>query len=314
MERKKTLAGRLKEIFGRMGIGHESLDASLLDDLEDALVEGDLGPAVAAEVVGELRERVRREKLREPAQVTARLRELLEGYVKAAPLEPERGRLNVFLVLGVNGVGKTTTIAKMADFYRRRSGVERQLLSAADTFRAAAIEQLTLWGERLGLPVIRQSPGADPGAVVYDSITAARARDAELVLVDTAGRMHTREHLVKELAKVDRIVQARLGDGVYRKVLVLDATTGQNALRQAEVFHQAVGVDRAVLTKYDSTARGGAVIPICRALGIPFSFLGSGERLQDLAPFDPKAYVESLVSIAADGGAGGGDRTGGAGE
>ena len=136
--------------------------------------------------------------------------------------------------------------------------------------------------------MIRQAAGADPGAVVYDSLTSARARGAEAVLVDTAGRMHTREHLVKELVKVDKIVRARLDDGVYRKILVLDATTGQNALRQAEVFHQAVGVDRAILTKYDSTARGGSVVPICRTLGIPFSFLGTGERLEDLVPFEPR--------------------------
>ncbi len=302
IEQKKTLAARLKEIFGRGG-----WDESLLEDLEDALIEGDLGPAVAAEVVGRLREQAWAARPHDPARIVGRLRELLEGYVKTAPLAPERGRLNVFLVLGVNGVGKTTTIAKLADRFRRVDGVERQVLSAADTFRAAAIEQLALWGERLGLPVIRQSPGADPGAVVYDSLASARARGAEAVLVDTAGRMHTREHLVKELAKVDKVIQARLEGGVYRKVLVLDATTGQNALRQAEVFHQAVGVDRAVLAKYDSTARGGSVIPICRALGIPFSFLGTGEKLQDLEPFDPQSFVESLVRTA-DGEESGGRR------
>jgi fused signal recognition particle receptor len=291
MERKKTLAVRLREIFGRGG-----WDASYLEELEDALIEGDLGPQVASETVERLKEQIRRDRGSDRGEVVGRLRELLAGYVRVAPLEPEKGRLNVFLVLGVNGVGKTTTIAKLAAYLREHAGVEKLLLSAADTFRAAAIEQLGLWGERLGIPVIRQSPGADPGAVVYDSISSARARGAEVVLVDTAGRMHTKEHLVKELAKVDRIIQSRLEDGRYRKVLVLDATTGQNALRQAEVFHQAVGVDCAILAKYDSTARGGIVIPICRDLGIPFSFLGVGEKLEDLVPFDPAAYVESLVS------------------
>ena len=197
-------------------------------------------------------------------------------------------------MLGVNGVGKTTTIAKMAQHFRTRRGVERILLVAGDTFRAAAIDQLKLLGERLGMPVVAQEQGADPGAVIFDGITSAAARGTELVIADTAGRLHNREALVKELAKIDKIVKARADGASYQKILVLDATTGQNSLAQAEVFHRAVGVDAIVLSKCDSTAKGGMVVPICRELGVPFAYIGLGEKLDDLEIFDPEQYLDSL--------------------
>jgi len=192
-------------------------------------------------------------------------------------------------------VGKTTTIAKLAQWYRRSQGIESTVLVAGDTFRAAAIDQLRLLGERLGLPVVAQEPGADPGAVIFDGIASARARGAELVIADTAGRLHNREALVKELAKIDRIVRAKAPGDASRRLLVLDATTGQNALAQAEVFHAAVGIDALVLAKYDSTAKGGMVVPISRTLGVPFAFVGVGEKPDDLEPFDVERYLESLL-------------------
>jgi fused signal recognition particle receptor len=206
-----------------------------------------------------------------------------------------RGSLNVIMVLGVNGVGKTTSIAKLAHYYRTVEGIPEIVLAAADTFRAAAIEQLEIWGERLGLRVVRQQQGSDPGAVVYDALTSAAAKSGELVIVDTAGRLHTKANLVRELEKVDRVVRARVSDGAYTKLLVIDATTGQNAYRQAEVFHQAVGVDGLVLSKYDSTAKGGILVPLCRDLHIPVAFVGTGEKLDDIAPFDTDSYLDELL-------------------
>jgi fused signal recognition particle receptor len=210
-------------------------------------------------------------------------------------LDPER--LNVFLVLGVNGVGKTTTIAKLAQYYRAAAGTEGIVLAAGDTFRAAAIEQLALHGERLGMRTVKQIPGADPGAVIYDALESARSRGDRLVLADTAGRMHSKQNLVNELAKIDKIVKNRAADAVYRRILVIDATTGQNALRQAEIFHEAVGLDAIILAKYDSTAKGGILVPIARELGIPCAFLGRGETYDSLVPFDARTYLAELLGV-----------------
>jgi fused signal recognition particle receptor len=171
------------------------------------------------------------------------------------------------------------------------------LLAAADTFRAAAIDQLVLWGQRLEVPVIRQDPGADPGAVIFDAISSAQANGKDLLIADTAGRMHNKEHLVKELAKIDKIAAGRLEGRAYKKILIIDATTGQNALRQAEVFHEAVGVDSIILAKYDSTAKGGIAVAVSRELGIPFSFLGVGERPEDIEPFGAEAYLNRLLEV-----------------
>jgi fused signal recognition particle receptor len=264
------------------------------EKLEDILVEADIGPATAARLLAELRQRIRSEGGRDRESFLASLKQLLGGYLRAEALEPAPGALSLFLVLGVNGVGKTTTIAKLADWYRRRG--RKVILAAGDTFRAAAIDQLALWGERLELPVVRQAPGADPGAVIFDAIASAKARGADLVLADTAGRLHNKAHLMKELGKIDKIVRARLDPTGYRKVLVIDATTGQNALRQAEVFRETVGVDSVILAKYDSTAKGGVVVSICRDLGLPVSFIGTGEKLGDIAPFDRARFLDALVS------------------
>jgi len=292
MSETKEWARRLRELFGRRRV-----DEDFYEQLEEILLEGDLGPSLSEEVVGELRACGRGTRAEDLEELSGRLKPILSAHLRAQPLLPRRGSLNLFLVLGVNGVGKTTTIAKMADYYRRTQGLRNMLLAAADTFRAAAIDQLALWGERLGLPVIRQEPGADPGAVIYDAISSGLARGAELILADTAGRMHTKAHLVKELAKIDKIIRARLEGPVYRKILVIDTTTGQNALRQAEVFQEAIGVDSVILAKYDSTAKGGVALAISKLLGLPFSFLGTGEKLGDLAGFDTDRFLDTLLAV-----------------
>ncbi len=287
-ERKpRGLAARLGAL---LGIGKR--DEQFYEQLEDALIEADLGTQAALEIVDRLRKDGGGGGLPELA---GRVREMLLGELKAIAPAPEGQGPGLMLVLGVNGVGKTTTVAKLAAFYRRALGMQDVLLCAADTFRAAAIDQLRALGERLELRVVSQQPGSDPGAVIYDAITSARARSTPLIVADTAGRMHSRTDLVRELEKIDRVVRGRLGGGWYHKALVIDATTGQNALQQAEVFHQAIGIDSVILAKSDSTAKGGIVVPISRALHLPFSFIGVGERLEDLAPFDVASYLDSLL-------------------
>jgi fused signal recognition particle receptor len=284
------IGARLANLFGL-----NKPDDEVYEQMEDILIEADLGPLVAMETVDALKERVRRDNLTSREDILSELKSILRESLVVSSLIPKRDKLNLFLILGVNGVGKTTTIAKLAEHYRRHHGIEGILLSAADTFRAAAIDQLEVWGERLNIAVISQAPGADPGAVIFDTISSARAKGTELILADTAGRMHTKQDLVRELSKIDRVIRSKLDDEEYKKVLIIDATTGQNALHQAEVFHDAVGVDSVVLAKYDSTAKGGIVVPICRRIGLPISFLGTGEKLDNLTPFDPELYLESLV-------------------
>lgn len=278
---------------GLLGSGMNSTE--LLQELEDVLIEGDIGARVAAEVILELERALPVNKTITREELAGRLITLLNTFLEIDVPQISRGRLNLFLVLGVNGVGKTTTLAKLAHFFRNEQGVQKILFSAADTYRAAAVDQLSILGGRLDVPVISQSSGADPGAVIYDSITSATSHGIELLLADTAGRMHTKEHLVRELAKVDGVIKKRIGDGVYHKVLIIDATTGQNALHQAEVFHDAVGVDSVILAKYDSTARGGIALTISKQLQIPFSFIGTGEQISDLVPFESAEYLRSLL-------------------
>ncbi len=283
------LGRRLRELFARA-----ARDESFFEELEDALVEGDLGGRFAAALTDELREAATGGVASDRDAMVSLLEERLRERVRVRHIDLVGGELNVLLVVGVNGVGKTTTIAKLAHRFSAQ-GVRDIVLAAADTFRAAAVEQLEVWGERLGVRVIAQGTGADPGAVVYDSITSALSRGSELLIVDTAGRLHNKATLVKELEKLDKIIRSRCTDGILHKLLVIDATTGQNALRQAEAFNEAIGVDSCVLAKYDSSARGGIVVPICSQLGIPFSFVGTGEGLEDLRDFDAGTYVSGLV-------------------
>lgn len=290
---RKGLGEKLKGLFR----GTSQEEEEFYEELEDLLIEADLGSKVTFETVGALRERVRSQKLKGKNEVARALKELLSEYVKKRDLSLDPDRLNIFLVLGVNGVGKTTTIAKMAEYYRRTEGTDKIVLAAADTFRAAAVEQLATHGERLGFRVVRQSTGSDAAAVVFDALESAVSRKERLVLIDTAGRMHNKANLVQELAKIDKIVKRKAEGANYRSILIVDATTGQNALRQAELFNEAVGVEALVMAKYDSSAKGGVIIPIARELGIPCAFLGEGEGYGDLVPFDPAGYLADLLDV-----------------
>lgn len=279
---------RLRAIFGLKYISEESWE-----DLADTLVEGDLGAVLADSITGELKALCEKEKIRDGENARKRLKELLLPWIKTTDLGITEGSLNIFMLLGVNGTGKTSTAAKLANRYKGKP-----ILAAADTFRAAAIDQLKVHGGRLGLRVVAHEQGADPGAVIFDAIEAARAASSELLIVDTAGRMHTKENLVRELAKMDKIISGR-GSGILQKrILVLDATTGQNALRQAEVFSQSVKLDAFILTKYDSGARGGAALAVMKNLGIPIAFICNGEKYESIEPMNPSDFLDDFLGLS----------------
>lgn len=301
----RTFADRLKEGllssqrafrdgFDRLLSAGRPFDEALLEELEDLLVGADLGAGTAREFVIRVREEVGRGRLTVSDDVRALLRRhLMEALAEAASPLSLSGRPTVVLILGVNGSGKTTTAGKMAHALRGEG--KSVLLAAADTFRAAAIEQLQVWGERAGVEVIRQGPGADPSAVVWDAVKAAIARQVDALIIDTAGRLHTKTPLMEELAKVKRVVDRHIPGGPHESLMVLDAPTGQNGLAQAKLFHEGVGLTGLVLTKLDGTAKGGIVVRIYRELGLPIKFVGVGERIEDLQPFDPKAFVSALI-------------------
>lgn len=270
-------------------------DEEFFEDFEDLLIEGDFGALAAIDVSDQLRSARAEKKLKGRDELLNALSTILNSQLKVSELGVQEDVLNIFMVLGVNGVGKTTTIAKLAEYIRRQLGIDKVILCAADTFRAGAIEQLCIQGERLGMRVVHQQSGSDPGAVVYDAIESAKARDESVILVDTAGRMHNKANLVKELQKIDKVVTSRASNAQYRRLLVIDANTGQNAFRQAEIFNDAVGIDSCVMAKYDGSAKGGVAVAISRQLGVPISFLGTGEGLGDLVPFDPATFISNLL-------------------
>ena len=271
------------------------VDDVMLEELEELLVAADLGVREAAEFVGRVRAEAKRTGALSAQDVRALLRRFLEETLAgaAAPLNVDAAP-SVILMLGVNGAGKTTSTGKLAALLRA-SG-KSVLLAAADTFRAAAVEQLEEWGRRSGAAVIRQGPGADPAAVVFDAVKAATARGVDVLLVDTAGRLHTKSNLMDELAKLKKVVSRQLPGAPHECLMVLEASTGQNALPQARLFHEAVGLTGLVLTKLDGTAKGGIVVRIYRELGVPIKLIGVGEQVEDLQPFDPKAFVDGLIS------------------
>jgi fused signal recognition particle receptor len=274
----------LRAAFGEEG-------AAAWDDVEETLIAGDVGAALAMDVVEKARAKVHADG--KEAAVREQLAALLVSRdVHWEPRATADGQPAVVLVVGVNGTGKTTTIGKLATRYAAEG--RSVILAAADTFRAAAIDQLRIWAERAAVPVVAHAPGADPGAVVYDALDAAVARDADLVIADTAGRLHTKANLMDELSKIRRIVDKRLPGAQPETLFVLDATTGQNGLAQAKAFHEAVGLTGIVLTKLDSTAKGGIVFAIEDALDVPVRFVGVGEQVGDLVPFDPEAFVAAL--------------------
>ena len=302
---KQAVASTKAQLVERLeGIveGKQTVDQSVLDDLEATLITADLGVKTTTEILDRLREQVSYRKLTEPRQLRAAVEEeilkILEnpalGRQGAAPAakQPPPGMPAVIFVVGVNGVGKTTSIAKLANLYLQEN--RKPLLCAADTFRAAATEQLEIWAARLKLDIVKHKAGADPAAVLFDALTAARTRHYDLVIVDTAGRLHTKYNLMAELQKMCRIAAREIPDAPHEVLLVIDATTGQNGLAQARQFIERGGATGIILTKLDGTAKGGVVIAIARELGLPIQFVGVGEKADDLLPFDPRQFVASL--------------------
>ena len=287
---KENMLGPLEDLLRR-----GKLDEEFYADLEAVLIQADVGVSTADKLLARLQEGVRRQRLIGPAQVKDLLAGEILGILAEARADLDlAARDVVYLVVGVNGVGKTTTIAKLAERIHRTG--RKVLLVAADTFRAAATEQLQAWGQRLGLDVVHHQAGADPAAVAFDGLAAANARKYEVILVDTAGRLHTQVNLMEELRKVRRVVEANLNGRTLRVLLVLDATTGQNALHQAQVFREAVGAETAILTKLDGTAKGGIIIALADQLRLPIALIGVGERADDLREFVPEDFVRALFA------------------
>lgn len=289
---KKSFGEKIKGLFSKKS----AINEEFFEDLLDILVEGDIGAKVAYEIVDELEDFCKKEKILEQDLIMKELKNLLLNNVKVVNFEPEKDKVNVWMILGVNGVGKTTSVAKMANWYKNK-GIDNLVLASADTFRAAAIEQLNMHGEKIGVRVVSHQHGSDPSAVVFDAAEAVRAKGPGLVLADTAGRLHNKENLVRELQKIDKICRQKADEGAYKKIIVIDSTTGQNALRQAEVFNEAVGVDAIIMTKYDSTAKGGVAITIGRELNIPVLFICTGEKYENIDIFNPDEYIKDFLGL-----------------
>ncbi len=270
------------------------IDEELFEELEELLVMGDVGVPTAQKICEELRERVKKDGIKDPAMINSLLEQIISEMLSGGEELDVSTSPSIILVIGVNGVGKTTTIGKLANNLSKQG--KKVILAAADTFRAAAIEQLDIWAQRSGCEIIKQNEGSDPAAVIFDAISAAKARNADVIICDTAGRLHNKKHLMDELAKINRIIDRELPDAAKEKLLVLDATTGQNAVNQAEQFRQATGITGIVLTKLDGTAKGGVVLAIKDGLGIPVKFIGVGEQIDDLQPFDSESFAKALFA------------------
>ena len=286
---KKTRDTLSKKLF--FAFSARELDDEFYDNLEEALLAGDVGIQSTETVIEELKDRAFREKIKRPEDAKELLKDIL---VEDIDYEIEEYSYPLVILLsGVNGVGKTTAIGKLAHMFREQG--KSVVVAAADTFRAAASEQLEVWGERAGVRVIRHNEGADPAAVVFDAVSSAKARGTDVVLVDTAGRLHNKKNLMEELKKICRVVERELPNADFRKYLVLDATTGQNAVQQAEIFSEAIDTDGIILTKLDGTAKGGVVLAISIALELPVVYIGVGEKIDDLIPFDAKDFIDALI-------------------
>jgi len=297
-QRLKDQIARTRESFvkqvDRLFLGKKEIDADLLDRLEEILITADLGVSTATELIGRIREKVKRKELSDAFALKNYLREEILALLRSPQKEGEEitARPFVILVIGVNGTGKTTTIGKLA--HRFKGLGQNVMLVAADTFRAAAIEQLEIWSKRAGTDFIKQKSGYDPSAVVYDALEAAQSRKTDVMIIDTAGRLHTKVNLMEELKKVQRVIQKKMPGAPHEILLVLDATTGQNAISQAKLFNSALGVTGMVLTKLDGTAKGGVVVGISNELKVPIRFIGIGEKMEDLREFDPDTFVSAL--------------------
>ena len=287
---KKSFGEKLKNLFSR------KIDGEFFESLTDSLVEGDIGAKTAFEITDELESICRQKKITEQSDIMLELKALLLKNIRQVKLEPDMTKENVWMVLGVNGVGKTTSVAKLALWFKNH-GVENLVLASADTFRAAAIEQLDTHGSKIGVRVVSHQHGSDPSAVVFDAAEAVKSKGPGLVIADTAGRLHNKENLVRELQKIDRTCSLKADPGCYKKIIVIDSTTGQNALRQAEVFNDAVKLDAVIMTKCDSTAKGGVAVSIGRELNLPVAFVCSGEKYEDIKEFDVEKYIDDFLGL-----------------
>ncbi|HLE27720.1 MAG TPA: signal recognition particle-docking protein FtsY [Anaerolineales bacterium] len=292
---RDSLAKTRQSVFGRIAtlLGQNEITEATWDELEATLIQSDLGAALADEIVAGLERRAEAEGLVRAEQLKAALRAELRARLGEAKTLSVNAKPGVVMLVGVNGSGKTTTAAKLARYFQRQK--RSVLLGAADTFRAAAVEQLQVWGERLDVPVIAGQPNADPGAVAHDAVAAAKARNVDVLIVDTAGRLQTKHNLMEELKKVRGVIARGLPGAPHETLLVLDAVTGQNALSQARAFKDAVGVTGVILAKLDGSAKGGMAFAIRQELGLPISFVGTGEQFEDFEAFDPEKFVEGLL-------------------
>jgi fused signal recognition particle receptor len=290
---RDSLVSRVDDLF----LGRKEIDAELLDELEEILITADLGVNTTLDLLDEIRNRVSRKELKDPQALKLALKERIltffAGYDDTGMQVPATGPF-VIMVVGVNGVGKTTSIGKIANKFA--SSGQRVLLVAADTFRAAAIEQLKVWGERVGADVVAKQQGDDPSSVIYDALDYAASRDFDVIIIDTAGRLHTKVNLMEELKKIKRVINKKMEGAPHEIMLILDATTGQNSISQARLFNEAVGLTGLTLTKLDGTAKGGIVVHISHDFNIPIRFIGIGEKLEDLREFDPGEFIEALFA------------------
>lgn len=284
---KDNVAHKMRQLFLKNKIGND-----FYDELEEILISSDVSVRTAEEVVDQVREEAIGNKVKEEKFVTDLLKDILEDTLNEAEI-PQISFPCVIMFVGVNGVGKTTTIGKVANYFVKQG--KSVTVAAADTFRAAASDQLNVWADRAKVRIVKHEEGSDPSAVIYDAVASVKARNTDVLLVDTAGRLHVKENLMNELKKMDRVVTREYPEAAFFKFLVLDATTGQNAVNQARVFDEAVELDGIVLTKLDGTAKGGFVFSLCGELGIPVVFAGVGEKIDDLVPFDAEEFVEGFV-------------------
>ncbi len=294
---RSVVGGALRRLIGQ----GRTIDKAFLEQLEDTLLQADIGVAKTQEILAELALRYKAGELAQGEELLDLLKRSLRSELQApsgSELAWAASGPTVVLVVGVNGAGKTTTVAKLAKRFKDQG--KQVIIAAGDTYRAAAIEQLAIWAGRVGVDLVKSHDGGDAAAVAFDAVAAAQARGADLVLIDTAGRLHNKEHLMRELEKIRRVIQKRLPSAPHETLLVLDATAGQNAIQQAKVFGAAMGVSGLVLTKLDGTAKGGVTITIRRELKLPVRFIGVGEQLDDLQPFDPDSFIEAIFSADAD--------------
>ncbi|HEX7056869.1 MAG TPA: signal recognition particle-docking protein FtsY [Bacilli bacterium] len=291
---RTAFVGRMEDLLSR----HKKIDEAFYEELEEILIGADVGVNTVMELIDDVRSEVKKQKIEDAGELrpilTEKLIGLLAGDEATNALKIADQGLTVYLFVGVNGVGKTTSIGKLAHLFKEQG--KKVVLAAGDTFRAGAIEQLEVWGERVGVPVIRQQAGADPAAVIFDAIKAAKKQDADILLCDTAGRLQNKVNLMEELNKIYRVIRREVPDGPHETLLVVDATTGQNAMSQAKIFGEKTGVTGLILTKLDGTAKGGIVIAIRRELKLPVKFVGLGEKMDDLEPFDSQSYVKALFA------------------